>query len=392
MPPPSEGATPAKGILRLVNLSLGIAGVIALPGGFKWLEKYLQANWLLPSALRDLPPVTLAFTDLAVLLGLPASLLLLLFAAMKMHRRLDAPRTRRHELGLACVWITFVGWVFAAHLVLAGKYREAGDAAWAMGLYVSLVVGPVFIAAIIWGLTSAVKEVRALLRTEPLQVRPAAGLLLTAFGLPLALALPLLTHPTQPLSRAAAETRDYEVLCRDAGVRLLAKPSGPVRSIAYDWDPRRLEHGRPSFDRIELNGRGQIRAWGGFAFPRSVEYSKKLDFEFAESRRGSGRFGPALTRPESEFYRFPQQGSYYGVDALTADVLLYTDADRPAELRKALRNQGAVRYELTLTDRRSGAVLGTHTYVVDSVNGRACGANVDGNISRDAFLYDAITR
>jgi hypothetical protein len=80
------------------------------------------------------------------------------------------------------------------------------------------------------------------------------------------------------------------------------------------------------------------------------------------------------------------------VDSFSADVLLYIDVDRPEELRKARPNQSAVRYELTLTDRRSGAVLGTFSYVVDQVNLRGCGANVDGNISQDAFIYDAIHR
>lgn len=77
---------------------------------------------------------------------------------------------------------------------------------------------------------------------------------------------------------------------------------------------------------------------------------------------------------------------------LSADVLLYFDANRPEEMRKATLYEGAVRYELTLTDRRSGAILGVQSYVVDRINGRACGTNVDGNISQDAFIYDAIHR
>ena len=72
--------------------------------------------------------------------------------------------------------------------------------------------------------------------------------------------------------------------------------------------------------------------------------------------------------------------------------MLHIDVSHPDELRKARSRQGVVRYELTLTDRRSGDVLGVQRFVVDQVNRRACGANVDGNISQDAFIHDAIHR
>ena len=92
--------------------------------------------------------------------------------------------------------------------------------------------------------------------------------------------------------------------------------------------------------------------------------------------------------------QFTAAGARIGslADALGADVVLHIDVSHPEELRKARSRQGMVRYELTLTDRRSGAVLGVQSFVVDQVNGRACGANVDGNISQDAFIYDAIHR
>ena len=83
---------------------------------------------------------------------------------------------------------------------------------------------------------------------------------------------------------------------------------------------------------------------------------------------------------------------YYGVESLSADVLAYLDVDKPDEIRKAPINQGAIRYQLTLSDRRSGAILGVQTFVVDRINNRACGANVDKNISQEAFIYDAINR
>ena len=68
------------------------------------------------------------------------------------------------------------------------------------------------------------------------------------------------------------------------------------------------------------------------------------------------------------------------------------DVSAPAELQKAPSKQAAIKYKITLLDRRSNAVIGTYTYVVDRVNKRACGANVENVISADAFVYDAVNR
>jgi hypothetical protein len=68
------------------------------------------------------------------------------------------------------------------------------------------------------------------------------------------------------------------------------------------------------------------------------------------------------------------------------------DVDRPEELHRAEGKQGLVRYELTSKDRRSGEIIGVRTYVLDRVNGRACGANASGIISQGEFIYDAIHR
>ena len=83
---------------------------------------------------------------------------------------------------------------------------------------------------------------------------------------------------------------------------------------------------------------------------------------------------------------------YYGVDQLSADVVAFVDVDNPDELRKAPIYQGAIRYQITLTDRRSGAVLGTQVFVVDRLNHRECGANVGNTINPPAFIVDTITR
>jgi hypothetical protein len=205
--------------------------------------------------------------------------------------------------------------------------------------------------------------------------------------------VPLLLAPSNPLAVSATETTEFSKSCEEAGVRLMERPSAPVRSIAYDWNPQHLTT-RPYVDRIETDSTGRILA-SGLGKPNSSEAQKKLAFEFTESRRDFIRSGPATVNPNAPYYHFPDFSTnqpYYGVQSLSADVLAFLDVDKPEELRKAPAQQGAMRYKLTLTDRRSGTVLGVHTYVVDLVNKRACGANVDNTISQSAFIYDAIHR
>lgn len=68
----------------------------------------------------------------------------------------------------------------------------------------------------------------------------------------------------------------------------------------------------------------------------------------------------------------------YRVDTLPGS----TDPNRPWR-----------RHTISLTDRRSGAVLGEMIHVLDGEDwGRACGANTDTAISELAFFYDAINR
>jgi hypothetical protein len=318
-----------------------------------------------------------------------------LLAITGMHRRQAGPATWKRTAGLAAAWIAYVAWILVGHLFLAETYRESREAAWIVQGMVGLAVAPLFIGAMGWALVSASRELREIVRAESLPGRSPAALLAWAVVLPMALVAPLAWDSSRPLARSMAEQQRFEALCRDVGARLMERPSGPVRSLAYDWDPERLEYGRPAFDRYELDSRGRIGIMGGFPRPRSQEQAKKLDFDFTESRVPDGRSGAATINPGAPFYRFPAfrlRQPYYGVDALSADVVLYIDVSHPEELRKARSRQGLVRYELTLTDRRSGAVLGVQHFVVEQVNLRACGANVDGNISQDAFVYDAIHR
>ena len=205
-----------------MHLALGLAGAIALPGGFKWLVGFIQAHWLDPGIWADLPPVTVAFTSLAITLGLPASIFLLLFVAIGLQRRVHAPRERRTTVGLAVAWIVYVAWILVANVILAEEYRQAGDAAWAVAMLVSMGVAPFFIAAIIWGLFSGWREIRALLRVGPGESDPWKKLLPWVVVLPLAPAMPLFW--TQ---------RD---LLRDPRPRR-ASSTGSAKASAFDCSP-----------------------------------------------------------------------------------------------------------------------------------------------------------
>lgn len=197
--------------------------------------------------------------------------------------------------------------------------------------------------------------------------------------------------PNDPIKLLNHETPEFTALCKEVGVKLLEKPVAPVRSIAYDFDPKRISRWL-DYWRVEVDEDGRTLGFGGFSKRNSTEATKKASFEFTERRAGDGA-GAATINPSAPYYRFPTaQQPYYGVNELGADVQAFLDVDKPDEYRKAPIRQGAIRYRITLTDRRSGAVLGVQTYVVDQLNHRACGVNVDSVISPSAFIFDAINR
>jgi hypothetical protein len=176
--------------------------------------------------------------------------------------------------------------------------------------------------------------------------------------------------PNDPTKLLNHETPEFTALCKDVGVKLLKAPMAPVRSIAYDVDPKRMS-GWSGASRVEVDEDGRTLSFGGFSKRNSTEATKVFRFEFTERRAGDGA-GAATINPSAPYYRFPAaQQPYYG---------------------KAPIRQGAIRYRITLTDRRSGEILGVQTYVVDRLNHRACGVNVDSVISPSAFVFDAITR
>lgn len=374
---------------RLVNLALGLAAILIYAGAFipqLVPSRWLLAPWLTPSSTSALSPATIFATRIGVNFWLPAAVFMLLFCVIGLHRKVGAARRRWASAILLFAWVTSVALTLLP--VMAGRSQAGGVLVMVLGMYLGFGYPIIAIAACI----AAAAELAAIGRHPAVTPSPGPAALVSWAVIPLLLfMLPLLFAPSHPLAQSAKESSGFAGVCKDVGVKLMDKPAGPVRSVAYDWDPQRWkvrpEHnGRPGRHEVDAEGRLKGIHWGKLLMPNSPEAQKTLTLDFVETRGG--------VNPDGAYYRFPGDGvgQPQPVDALTADVVAFLDVDKPEELRKAPRDQGALRYTVQLTDRRSGAILGVQTYVIDRANLRACGANVGNYISPQAFIYDATNR
>ena len=383
---------------RLVNLALGLAALLNFAGALGIFQffpslvptRWILAPWLSSSAMATVSSTAMMITRIGLNLWLPASVLMVVFWLTGLHRKLGAPKARYASVGLGLAWAANIAAGFVP-LAVSGY----GEATGAVMLVVGMFLMPVYLAVVAVGVAAAIVELRSLSRHDgSASSRMPFGLLGWAVLPPVLSLMPLLLAPSNPLALTSREATAFANLCKDVGVRLLEKPSAPVRSVAYDWDPQRM-HGRPDVEYIEMDSSGRTGTQGIFDRPRYSGAQKKLVLDFTESRRDGGRSGAATINPGAPYYHFPDFSAkqpYYGVDAFSADVLAFFEVDNPEELRKAPIYQGALRYQITLTDRRSGAVLGVQAYAFDRVNKRACGANTENAISQNVFIYDAINR
>lgn len=394
-----ESCEPTSSSWRLVNLALGLAAVLSLAGaigGSSLLapSRWILAPWFSPSSMETVPDAIKFISRIGINLWLPASVLLIVFALLGLHRKLAAPRPKFAAAGLACSWTAHVT-LAAAMFVLDGKFGGS-EAAGAIGLIVGLLALPVYAVLGSVAIIAAVSEIAAMWRfNEPTQARVPVSVLAWAIIPPLLSVVPLLLASSNPLALSAKESAEFEDLCSTAGVCLMAKPAGPVRSIAYDWDPTRY---RQSNFEYRLDNKGRINPLGVDPSSYRPLSAKKMlhRFDFSESRQDD--YCHARSEPRKSYAHCPSVRSnielkapYYAIDTFTADVLAYFDVNT-ADYLSHTTNHGPVRFEITLTDRRSGELLGEMRYVVDRVNGRACGANVGTIISHEAFFYDAISR
>ena len=167
--------------------------------------------------------------------------------------------------------------------------------------------------------------------------------------------------------------------CKATGAQYLKRPVSPVRSIAYDWDTKYP----PPFNRFEVNRGTRITSLGrsDFPHPKSIE--------FVERKRSHLEGRPA-EGPDGPYIRFPQTGAYYSITAMTADALVHYQVSPAEELKKAEIDQGIVRYEVTVTDRRTDERLASLSYIIDAKQRRGCGLTGENTMSERTFVLKAI--
>jgi hypothetical protein len=383
---------------RLVTFALGLAAVLGFAASVSQVtalipSRWIFAPWISHSSLQSVPAPIVFMAKIGVNLCLPASVLLFVFALLGFHRKLYAPR-KRVAIWLTLAWLSYIA--FVAMLFVLDAEFGGSDAAGAVGLVVGLISLPVIGLLGAFGILAAMSEFSALWRyDDPTPNRLPIAVIVWAIIPPILLVLPLWFAPSQPRAITARGNDEFEALCRTAGVRLLAKPAGPVRSIAFDWDPERMSRPFPCYT-LDKRGNftsGNLTCWA----PKIIHKDgKNLVLDFIESRQDD--YCHARSDVRMPYAHCPSveanvkmKAPYYAIDTFTADVLAYYEVDRPDSKFNNLHH-GPVRFQITLTDRRSGDVLGEMAYVVDQGNRRACGGNMGNEINQDAFIWDAIHR
>lgn len=167
------------------------------------------------------------------------------------------------------------------------------------------------------------------------------------------------------------DSESFSSECKTAGTQFIKTPDSPVHSIAYY---RETKH-PPHFTSLGVTRGTRISSISYYNPPRHPT------LEFTET-------GPNIVG--SPYTRHPKAGSEYGVDALTADVLVIFNMSPENELKKALGSQGVVNYKLTVIDRRTNEKLALLHYVTDTINRRACGLMGETSLSESAFILKAI--
>jgi hypothetical protein len=193
--------------------------------------------------------------------------------------------------------------------------------------------------------------------------------------------LPVFVASSHPLERSLRENERYKTLCAKSGLELLADPAGPVRPVAFDWGPGYSAYSVPFYRRrYQLSPHGRIVSEGGLIDPMYEGSVHQAQFDFIEIR---------MERPADPAMPYQRKlrgdKSFYTAPSLTADVVAMLQVDTSKE-------SSATGYQLTLTDRRSGEVLGAYAYVLDTKNRRACGSNTKGYVDPMEFINDAIMR
>jgi hypothetical protein len=209
----------------------------------------------------------------------------------------------------------------------------------------------------------------------------AAGIATAVGTLPVAYALSMVTLVAGALFDTVAPAPNaFLAACKDMGAQYLRSPVKPVRSIAYDW--KTSDH-PPQINYFEVGSNGHLSSLrGGLGLsrlPAQIEFTEGRCCRF-EGSPTTGAGLPYIRRPNSD-------APYFGIGELSADVLVMFSSS-PAELKE--EDLSLRRYDVQVTDRRTGDTLATLKYMIDMRRRRGCGSTSDGVMDERAFVLKAI--
>lgn len=178
------------------------------------------------------------------------------------------------------------------------------------------------------------------------------------------------------LLHAWPDSPEFTAECQTAGARYFKLPASPARSIAYEW-PNRYGNSQNYFT-VSFDTRIDHLDRRDPPYPAVIEFT---EYSYMVNRH--------VASPR-KFIRKPRQGEAYSISALSTDILVGYEVAPAEELKKAAGDQGMVKYELTVTDRRDGEKLASLKYVVDAKNRRACGLTGNSVMDERAFVLKAV--
>lgn len=104
----------------------------------------------------------------------------------------------------------------------------------------------------------------------------------------------------------------------------------------------------------------------------NIPVDAKYGVEFIEMKTSYVNRGSSTPT----YLRFRNPGQSQKISELTADVTVHYQIRPEEELAKAYPEQGMIRYEVTVLDRRTGDKLATKKYVIDANDRRACSPDI----------------
>lgn len=335
----------------------------------------LLSHWLLgrfidEQAFLELSPPISVLTQFGFDIFLPAGILAL--SACLLGFRISGEPRIWQQCYLASLPVGyFVFWIAMRENQLYGWFVFAGAAFIAIWL-----IGGALLAA------SELIQHGTKLEPPSLNIRNFLRIGLLPLTAPLIVLVVLLTQDVAAFSDTGLRKASFLEKCQTVGVKFLSKPSGPITSIAYDYS----KGSGNGYSRVELDKDGRPTKYGEFGSGIGPsEALKKLDVDFYQIRATKpngdplegGRLAYFLTRGSS----IPVE-----VGGVTPDAVVRYSVDKPEELSNPSIYRHAVKYSIELAETRSGKTLGIYSYVIDRINGRACGANIRNVISEQAFF------